>query len=884
MMLARIATRAVHASRSRPWLVIVLILSLAVGAGFGAVRTLTVNTDTTALFDTSLPFRVAEREFDHQFPGDIELIVAVIDGPSAARAGRAADRLAARLAANKDLFVSATNPTGGPFFEKNGILYLSIDEIDALGADLARAQPLLGAIAADRSARGLFRLLELAFAAGSEGEASVAGIAPAAQQTANAVNAALDGNRGTMDWDGLFAQLQPGAAPRAFVIAKAKLDLTALEQGAAATGFVRQSAAELGLTPDNGFRVRLTGEVPLSDEEFATLTTGTTLAGILAVVGVSVLMVLALGSLRLVAVTLFTLFVGFLLTLGWAAISIGEINLISIAFIFMFVGIAVDFAMQYCLYYRDERLKRGSGDDDAALDAAGGTMAQPLFLGAMTVSAGFFCFLPTAYRGVAELGVIAGGGIIIAVILNFTLMPALLCLIRLKPETAPVGFVRAAPLNRAILKHRLKVMMGAVVVMAVAAAALPRLVFDFDPMKLKDPNTESMSTALELLDDPLVNTNTVSVLARTPEQARDLAAKFAALPEVARVQTLFDLVPADQDSKLMSVGDIALFMDPVVNPFMSAPPPTPAEVFAAAETTRAAAETYLVSPHADGPLRDAAIAVRQALIRLSGAADQDLIAQRLSATLLTGFDDALAPLRAMLTAEHVTADDLPATVKESFIARDGRYRVQIFPEGRARDIDAMARFVVAVRALSPEAIGPPVVIYETGRIVTSAFATAGGLALLAITAILLIMFRSVADMLRVLAPLLLAFTLTLGACALIGFSLNFANIIALPLLLAVGVAYPIHLVSAWRGGESLLLSSPAGRGMFFSALTDTAAFGSMSLATHVGTSSMGVLLTMALAFALLATMIVLPALLGPSPKRRSQSGPLGTAAVRRDTP
>ncbi|MGE4062087.1 MAG: MMPL family transporter [Rhodospirillaceae bacterium] len=864
MGLTRLAVRVVHASRSRPWLAIAVILSLAIVSAVAAARTLTINTDTTALFDADLPFRVAERDFDNQFPGDVELIVVVIDGPSPAKSNRAADALAARLAANPHLFVSAVNPTGGPFFEQNGLLYLSAADIDVLGNELAAAQPLLGAIAGDPSARGVFRLLDLAFMAAADQQSSAA-IAPLAAQTAAAVNANLDGKQSSMDWDRLFGALRSGVPPRAIVLAKARLDLTALEPGAAATAFVRQTAAGLGLTRDKGFEVRLTGEVPLTDEEFATIASGTTFAGTLAVVGVAVLMVLALGSLQLVAVTLVTLFVGFLFTLGWAAISVGEINLISIAFVFMFVGIAVDFAMQYCLHFRNERLRRGAADDAQAVEAAGGSVAEPLLLSAATVAVGFFCFLPTAYRGVAELGVIAGGGIIIAVILNFTLMPALLQLTRLKPETRPVGFVRAAPLNRKLLAHRGPVLITAAIVVAMAAASLPRLAFDFDPMKLKDPDTESMQTARMLEGDPLVDAQTLSVLVGTPEEVRSLAAKLALLPEVGRVQSVFDLVPADQDVKLAQIDDLALFLAPVINPAAAAAPPSADEIRAAAHEALRAADTYLSSPHAGGPLARAATELRDSLRRVATA--DDATVSTLSTALVRGFDEALDPLRTVLTARPVSLDDLPAFLKSNFIAQDGRYRLQIFPKDNARDIDAMARFTVAVREVAPDAIGPPVVIYESGRIVTQAFATAGGLALAAIGIVLMAMFRRIGDVLRVLVPLLVAVTLTLGTCALIGFPLNFANIIALPLLLAVGVAYPIHFVSAWREGEAFLLASPAGRGMLFSALTDTAAFGSMSLATHEGTASMGFLLTMALAFNLIATLIVLPAILGPPAPR-----------------
>jgi len=151
--------------------------------------------------------------------------------------------------------------------------------------------------------------------------------------------------------------------------------------------------------------------------------------------------------------------------------------------------------------------------------------------------------------------------------------------------------------------------------------------------------------------------------------------------------------------------------------------------------------------------------------------------------------------------------------------------------------------------------------------VTRAFVTAAVLALAAITILLFIVFRRAGDVARVLAPLLLAALLTLGTYAVMGLAINFANIIALPLLLGIGVTFPIYFVTAWRDGEGVLLASPAGRGMLYSALTTAAAFGSLAISKHTGTASLGILLTLALAYTLLATLIFLPALLGKPPER-----------------
>jgi hopanoid biosynthesis associated RND transporter like protein HpnN len=569
-----------------------------------------------------------------------------------------------------------------------------------------------------------------------------------------------------------------------------------------------------------------------------------------------------------VVAALITLATGFLLTLGWAAISVGELNMISVAFAVMFVGIAVDFGIQFCMRYRAERHKRGNdiASLDQSLDASGAAMAKPLALAAATTAVGFFSFLPTDYRGVSQLGLIAGGGMIIAMLLSFTLLPALLRLFKARGEKAEIGYAWAAPVNRVLLAQRKAVLAGAMVLAIVSLAALPRLTFDFDPLKLKDPDTESMSTALELMNDPLVNPNTLNVLVKTPEEAGTLAEKMSALPGVSHAITIFDVVPQEQDAKLAMIEELSFLMGPVFQPAEAKAQPTRDEAATAAQAARNAAQAYVSAPIAADPLRSAAQRLIAAIDKLLASPDPAVF-DKLSAAVLNGFDEALAPLAAGLNAAPITLESLPAGLRATFISVDGRYRVQAFPKLKGPDAPTLSAFLKQVQSVAPDAIGAPLVIEESGRIVTSAFRTAALLALVAIGVILFIVLRRPADVARVLAPLLLAGLLTLGTCALIGLPINFANIIALPLLLGVGVTFPIYFVTAWREGESVLLASPAGRGMLYSALTTAAAFGSLAISTHTGTATMGILLTLALFYTLLATLIVLPALLGPSPQK-----------------
>lgn len=844
-----------------------MILAVALAAA-GAIENLTFNTDTRALFDRDLPFRIAERNFEIQFPSEYDLTVAVINGPTAQETQTAANRLANALSARTDIFESVRNPTGGPFFEKNGLLYLSTEDLDALAADLAIAQPLLGAIATDRNARGMLRLLDLAYMAAAEGEESVGAFSQAADQSAEVIEQTLKGTDAAMDWSGLFSDLAPpGSSSRAMVITKPILDIAALQQGEVAAAVIRDTANTLGITPDAGYRVRLTGQIPLNDDEFATVAEGTGFAGLIAVSLVAILLFLALGSGRVVFAAVATLAAGLALTLGWAVVSVGELNLISVAFAIMFVGLAVDFSIQFCTRYRAEIYTQPNTNEgrSAALESTGAAMTRPLLLAATATALGFFSFLPTEYRGVSQLGIIAGGGMLIAVLLSFTMLPALLSLGRVRGEAAHVGYQWAAPFNRALVAKRRAVVAVAGIAGLAAVTALPGLIFDFDPLKLKDPESESMSTALELMDDPLVNPNTLSVLVENEDDVEPLAAQLTALAEVGHTITVFDLIPEDQDTKLTILDDLYLILGPALEPGTSETP-TPDDVRIAAARAHDSLRAYLTSEHAKGDLLQAAKRLSPLLERVENeAADETL--QSLSNAFLKGFDAALTPLKTGLEASYVSLDDLPDELRDTFIAQNGRYRVQIAPADLAPDIATLTRFVQSVRAVAPTVSGDPVVIYETGNLVTRAFASAALFAVISITILLVIVMRGLGDVLRVLAPMLLATALTLGACAAIGFSLNFANIIALPLLLGVGVAYPIYFVTAWRAGEATLLAAPAGRAMLFSALTTTAAFGSLALSTHVGTASMGFLLTMAMAFTLIATLVVLPAMLGPPPSK-----------------
>ena len=228
-------------------------------------------------------------------------------------------------------------------------------------------------------------------------------------------------------------------------------------------------------------------------------------------------------------------------------------------------------------------------------------------------------------------------------------------------------------------------------------------------------------------------------------------------------------------------------------------------------------------------------------------------------------------MRDLLSAEPVTLDSLPADLKSAWVAPDGEVRIEVAPKGDSNDNRVLSRFVEAVRKVAPQATGTPIFIVEAAATIVKAFLQAAGLSLASIALILYVVLRRWTDVALTLVPLLVAIVVTLEICVAIGLQLNFANIIALPLLLGVGVAFKIYYVMAWRAGGTNFLQSPLTRAVLFSACTTATAFGSLWFSHHPGTSSMGKLMALSLATTLSAAVLFQPALLSTQKKRDTKT-------------
>jgi hopanoid biosynthesis associated RND transporter like protein HpnN len=395
----------------------------------------------------------------------------------------------------------------------------------------------------------------------------------------------------------------------------------------------------------------------------------------------------------------------------------------------------------------------------------------------------------------------------------------------------------------------------------IAVAGLPLLYFlhfDFYPMHLRNPNVESIATFLDLRKDPNTGANAINVMTNSEADAKKIEAKLSQLPEVLNVISLDSFVPEDQPEKLKLIAAGAKVLNPALNPESIDEPPSDAENIDAlkgsADSLRRAAGD------AKGP---GAVASRRLADDLQRLADSNQATrEKTQAIFVAPLKIVLDQLKNAMQARPVSLNNLPADLVSGWKTKDGLMRVEAEPRGDPNDNETLRKFAAAVLAAEPTAIGGPVSILKSGDTVVKAFIHAGFWALLVISLLLWLALRRITDVLLTLVPLLVAGAVTLEICVLIDLPLNFANIVALPLLLGVGVAFKIYYVTAWRSGRTNLLQSSLTRAIFFSALTTATAFGSLWLSSHPGTASMGKLLALSLLTTLAAVLLFQPALMG----------------------
>lgn len=835
------------------------------GSVWLAASRLGISTDTESLFSASLPWRTAMDRYEEAFPHAGHTLLVVIDGPTAGAAARMQDRLSRRLERADTLFASVYAPGAGEYFERHGLLFRTPDELRSLASRLEAYGGMLGRLEREPTLPTLAAVLDSTLEA-NEGRDGL-DLRPVFGLLGQAFS---PHERQPVAWSRLFrAERSTGDDRRRFVVLRPHRDHALVSSGEQSIRAVRRAVEELGLESRPGTDVRLTGRIAMRYEELRSASRGALLAGVLALLLVAIVLHFGLGAWRLIFAALATLAVGLAGTAAWAAVVVGYLNLLSVAFAVLYIGLGVDYAVHLALRYRE---LRGAGRPHAdSLEEAVRDVGPSLLLSAVTTALVFFSFTLTDFVGLSELGVISGGGMFVSLAVTLTVFPALVDLLPL-PRRAATGRDEVTRALDSVAagaeRHGRKLLWGFLLLGGAGLALAPAARFDPNPLRLRDPDTESVSTYVQLLRSEGASPLTLALLRPSAREAREAADRAEQLESVRSARTLDDFVPARQGEKLPILARIRSVLGPAPADTSRPAATSTAEAMAAVDRVGTALSEF--GPHATDAerraLRFTSLRIRQWswLVSLWEGEDRGLFVRRLERNLLGPLPGAVADLRTGLARDTVTRSDLPAELVRRWVSEGGQHRVEVVPRGSLAEPEALERFVNDVRARFPDATGAPVVQHRAGEVAVRAFRTALLIALLGTLLVLLAALRSLRRAAQVALPLVVAALMTVGASVALGIPFNFANLIAIPLLLGVGVDNGIHMVHRHRitpGSTSLLRTSTA-RAVLVSFLTTILSFGNLAFSPHRGMASMGRLLAIGMAAVLATTLLLLPILLG----------------------
>ena len=777
----RIAKFAQHVNK-RATTVLGLVAFLTLSFFAFAAFNLGINSDNTSLVAEHLQARQNYLAFTESFPNIENVILVVIDGETPELAREAATTLERALKDRPDLVEDVYVPGSGEFFEKHGLLYRDIDDLDEFALQMSQVQPILASLERDPTVANLSSLIEYALEEQKNADGPLAELTVLLDRVGDATVEAYQEFPLAVSWEEILLRGSSiETVTRWVLVVDPVLDFDNLFAASKPMAEIRRLAAASDLDENHGVRVRLTGNPALNYEEMKGLLWDIGIGGVITFFFVIVVLWRALHSFRLVIAAVVTLLTGLIWTAAFAAAAVGALNLISIAFGILFIGLGVDFTIHIGMAYADALRNDGvsGGDHSRALDFAIRKVGSSLIICTITTATGFFVFIPTDNLGVAELGLIAGTGMVINLILTTTLFPSLLATVcRLDPER---DLLKSMSFDNAwwggITRKPGVVSIIALILFGLGVWQAMQVQFDANVVRMRDPETESVQVFNEMLVEAGRRSPwPMDTVAADLETASKIARELEELEVVDLALSLDDYIPADQEDKLEILEDIGFLLDiPGSDTAISDIPTTEDQISALRSLRDLLSDPTLVGD--DRILASSMNSLRknldEFLARAEGDTDVELALARLEEILLGGLTSQLDRLRDATFVDPVEFADLPLQLRKRMLTEDGRARVQIFPSEVLIEEEAFTRFAREVQAVAPGATGLPMNMIAFAEATRDSFREALLYALVLISSFLFMLWRRPRPVLLVLAPLLLSNVLTVGVMAATGDRLQF---------------------------------------------------------------------------------------------------------------
>ena len=850
---------------------------LVVIAGAYTVTHFSIDTSATRLLFRGGRVTRLNRELARDFPSLGRRIIVVVQGHDSSGTAQAVHDIVSILQAHPRTYPFVYAPTSEPIFTRDGLLYLPVGRLRAVLRNLARAEPILGTFLSRPNFSGYARFLNDLIRHADRVPDDERGF----------VLSIINKNITLLDNNKIFLSKIPthssglegpeglpslGQRISPIIVSLPKEDASADHAGEAVS-HLENLLKENPVLRKTHASWALTGSVVLSLDQLRDVTAGTDLATILSVLLSIVLLIIGLRSVRLLLPILITLIVGLICTAAFALLALGPLNMISVAFGVLFIGLGVDFSIQFCIRLQEELAKQS--DSQMAYNATAYRIGLALILAALAAASCFYAVIPTGYSGIRALGIIAGTGSLIALVLNLTLLPALLTLFHAGRTTIsrpPIPFAKlpVEKMGRPVLSLSLVILAGSILI-------LPRLNFDFDLAHLENQHSQAVQILHKIESRTRLSPYTLEAVAPSLAVADRWAKAVRHLPAVGRVLTLDSYIPSHQTEKLRLIANVALLY----------PPP----------------QLIPLTPqsHQSEELRDCSLLVKLGKVAANRASQepQDFRAplMHLSETLQNNFGkrcptSSLKTLQRHLVdplveqANHVTdflspqrvsKNTLPSILRADYLASSGHARVEIFSRLNLHKADNLRIFVDQVTHVIPDVGGTPVLFVRGGKIVTAAFREASLLAFLFIVLVVSLVLRNPRDVVLTMIPLIISVALTLMTMFICGLHFNIANIIVIPLSIGLSVAFGIYMILRWKNNHydiRQVLRSSVPEGILVSGMTTLLVFGTLVLTPSPGLYSLGLTLLIALVWTLISSLVMLPSILylvGP-PHRARLSG------------
>ncbi len=619
-----------------------------------------------------------------------------------------------------------------------------------------------------------------------------------------------------------------------------------------------------------GVNVGLTGEPVLDYDELRQAEHDSLVASIVALLLCSVIFIVAYGQVWRPFKAAVCLLLGLGYSLGFTTLAVGHLNILTITFAPMLIGLAIDFGIHFISRYEEEMRNRRT--ETEAIERATALTGQGTIMGGVTTAAAFLAMALTNFKGIQEMGIISGGGVLLCLIPMMTFLPLLLRRGRQNRRDHQIGPTgqRRLQIEVVWLRHPLLVA-GITLLLCVGAAfEFPRVHFDYDLLDMQSPGLPSVIYEKTLIEATGSSALYGEVIADSAAQAREYEEKIKRLPAVARVQSAVDFLTNDQDRKLALIraikGEMAGIHFVPMDRTLVQVDPLSATLY---DLTGYLWLADVLARQRDPALARQLVSLEEAVTEfrvemLSGRPEIRRQLTRFQLAFFTDLHQTIEAIKTQDTTGPLRPRDLPRALRERFIGVTGKYLLQVYARSDLwRHANQRAFLHELDKAVPADKVtGTPSQLYEYTTLLKDSYEQAAGYALIAIALVVLLRFRSLVALALALLPVAIGATWLLGWMGLTGIPFNPANIMTLPLVVGIGVTNGIQILNRFaEEREASILAKSTGKAVLVSGLTAIAGFGSLMLARHQGIRSLGEVMSFGIAACMTAALMVLPALL-----------------------